>query len=127
MDWVPGCLQRAGAGYIVTHNGETLTSTGEQLNQTFCYCMEGICGEYRVSSLGTGECGVFSVVSLADRNRIYAKRLQGASHLQQPEHGVLVASLMVVSKGRNIFPTGGGGVCPSSLFPEEPELCKVFC
>lgn len=90
------------------------------------YCTGGIYGEYRVASLGTGECGVYSFVSMTDRNHSYAKWLQGTSCLQQPEHGVLVASLMDAS--REEMPTGGGGGrdCLLSLFPEKLKLCLLL-
>ena len=87
------------------------------------YCTEGIYGEYRVASLGTGECGVYSVVSVTVRNHIYAKWLQGTSCLQQPEYGVLVASLMDASKGRNIYRWWWWDCLPS-LFPEKLKLCQ---
>lgn len=88
------------------------------------YCSEDIYGEYRIASLGTGECGVYSVASMTVRNHIYAKWLQGTSCPQQPGHGVLVASLMNASKGRNVYRWWWCWGLSLLLFPEKLKLCQ---
>lgn len=82
------------------------------LTRPVFYCTEGIYGEYRVASLATEGCGVYSVASMTVRNHIYAKWLQCTGCLQHPEHGLLVAPLMDVSKGRNVYRWWGGFVSP---------------
>lgn len=93
-------------------------------------CTQGIYGEYSVASLGTGECGVYSLVSMTVREDVYAKCLQGTSSLHQPEHGVLVASLMDASKEGNVYRDGRN--CLLSMLPEKLQLCQseiytTFC
>lgn len=103
--WCLRSLAQGGeTGYFVTHNKEMLITTAEQ--DVVLLHTGHTHGEYSVASLGAGECGVYSPVSMTVREDICAKCLQSTSSLQastSQNMGLLVASLMDGSKEGNVY------------------------